>query len=100
MIGAIRDVTAQRLLERERSRLAKHLILQTALINLAHDAILVRDPISRILSWNSGAEALYGWTEQEVLGRVSHQLLGTHFPTSRTEVEAQLERVLSTWEQG
>ena len=92
MVGAIRDVTAQRLLERERVRLAERLVLQSTLINLAHDAILVRDPISRVLSWNRGAEALYGWTEQEALGRVSHILLKTRFPTSRAALEALLER--------
>ena len=92
VIDAIRDVTAQRSLERERVRLAEYLVLQSTLINLAHDAILVRDPISRVLSWNHGAEALYGWTEQEALGRVSHLLLKTHFPTSRAALEALLER--------
>jgi PAS domain S-box-containing protein len=91
VIGAIRDVTAQRLLERERVRLMERLVLQSTLINLAHDAILVRDPISRVLSWNRGAEALYGWTEQEVLGRVSHLLLKTRVPTSRAALSAQLE---------
>ena len=30
--------------------------------------------------------------EQEALGRVSHSLLKTRFPTSRAAVEAQLER--------
>ena len=91
VIGAIRDVTAQRLLEREHVRLAQRLILQNTLINLAHDAILVRDPISRILSWNRGAEELYGWSEQEILGRVSHTLLHTRYPTSHAAVEAQLK---------
>lgn len=97
VVGAIRDVTTQRLLERERVRLAEHLVLQSTLINLAHDAILVRDPISRVLSWNRGAEELYGWTEKEALGRVSHILLHTRFPTSRAAVEAHLEREVQ-WE--
>ena len=92
VIGAIRDVTAQRLLEHERVRLAERLVLQSTLINLAHDAIMVCDPISRVLSWNRGAEALYGWTEKEALGRVSHILLKTHVPTSRAALEALLER--------
>src|SRR6202022_6114 len=43
VIGAIRDITAQRLLERERVRLSERLVVQSTLINLAHDAILVRD---------------------------------------------------------
>lgn len=92
VIGAIRDVTAQRLLERERVRQAERLVLQSTLINLAHDAILVRDPISRVLSWNHGAEALYGWTEKEALGRVSHILLKTRFPVNHAALNALLER--------
>ncbi|HEV2654189.1 MAG TPA: PAS domain-containing protein, partial [Ktedonobacteraceae bacterium] len=92
VIGAIRDVTAQRVLERERVRLMERLVLQSTLINLAHDAILVHDPISRVLSWNRGAEALYGWTETEVLGRVSYLLLKTQYPISRAALSAQLER--------
>lgn len=92
VVGAVRDITAQRQLEHERLQYMEHLTLQSTLINLAHDAILVRDPVSRILSWNQGAQTLYGWTEQEALGRVSHSLLKTHFPMSRAVVEAQLER--------
>ena len=92
VLAAIRDVSAQRLLERERARQAERLSQQATLINLAHDAILTRDPISRILSWNRGAEELYGWTEQEALGRVTHTLLKTRFPTNQAEVERQLEQ--------
>ena len=91
-LGAIRDVSAQRAAERERLQQLQQIRQQADLLNLAHDAILVRDPVSRILSWNRGAEELYGWSEQEALGRISHSLLKTRFPTNRTELEAQLER--------
>ncbi|MBA2677651.1 MAG: PAS domain-containing sensor histidine kinase, partial [Ktedonobacteraceae bacterium] len=97
VLGAVRDVFTQRQMERERLQQAEQLVVQSTLINLAHDAILVRDQISRVLSWNRGAEELYGWTEKEALGRVSHTLLHTHFPTSRAAVEAQLEREVQ-WE--
>lgn len=60
VMAAIRDVTAQRQWEYERADLLARLQLQTDLINLAHDAILVRDPANRILVWNTGAEELYG----------------------------------------
>ncbi|HKW20606.1 MAG TPA: PAS domain-containing sensor histidine kinase [Ktedonobacterales bacterium] len=92
VMAAIRDVSAQRQWERERANLLARLRLQTDLINLAHDAILVRDPANRILVWNKGAEALYGWTAQEALGRVMHTLFKTRFPISRTTIEAQLQR--------
>lgn len=85
VVAAIRDITTQRLLEQERA-------LQATLIDLAHDAILVCDPLNRIRSWNKGAEDLYGWSEQEALGRVSHSLLQTRFPSSRAVVETTLEQ--------
>ena len=69
----------------------------TELIALAHDAIIVRTPASTIISWNQGAERLYGWTEQEVAGQVSHELLQTRFPHSR-EVTDNLLALHGQWE--
>jgi PAS domain S-box-containing protein len=91
VLAAIRDVTQQRLAERERLQQAQHIRLQAELIQRAHDAILILDPIGRVLSWNQGAETLYGWKEQEALGRVAHTLLKTRFPTSRSTLDAILE---------
>src|SRR6266566_3836681 len=91
-IGAIRDMSLQRRAERERAQQAEHLRLQAELIDLAHDAILIRDSVSRVIFWNKGAEELYGWTSQEALGRISHSLLKTRFPSSLAEVDAHLER--------
>ena len=91
VIGAIRDMTVQRVAERERLQQLEQIRLQAELINLAHDAILVRDPVSRVISWNKGAEELYGWTVQEAQGRVTHSLLKTRFPSSRADVDAHLE---------
>lgn len=92
VIGAIRDVTEQRHAEQERTRQLQQIRLQNELINRSHDAILVRDPINRVLLWNRGAEELFGWTAQEAQGRVTHTLLKTRFPTSRANVEAILVR--------
>ena len=52
----------------------------------------MRDPHSQILSWNRGAEQLYGWSAQETFGRVTHTLLQTRYPVSLAAVDAQLER--------
>lgn len=91
VIGAIRDMSEQRRVERERLQQAEQIRLQAGLIDLSHDAILIRDSVSRVMFWNKGAEELYGWSSQEALGRVTHSLLKTHFPGNRAEVEAQLE---------
>ena len=61
------------------------------LIDLAHDAIIVSDPASIIISWNQGAQSLYGWTEEEALGQVNHLLLQTRFPQSREVTQRTLE---------
>ena len=70
---------------------------QAELLELAHDAILVRDLSSAIMFWNRGAERMYGWTREEVLGEITHTLLQTEFPRSFEEVEARL-RAEAYWE--
>lgn len=92
VMGAIRDMTAQRLAEQERVQLTERLQRQDQLLNLSHDAILVRDPQSRIISWNQGAEDLYGWKEHEAVGQIVHLLLSTRFPQPREAIEHILEQ--------
>lgn len=92
VIAAVRDLTARRAAERERVLQTERLRAQAGLLDLSHEAILMRDPIHRVLSWSRGAERLYGWTEQEALGHLSHTLLQTRFPTTRRAMETQLER--------
>jgi len=48
---------------------------QAALLDLAQDAILVRDFSDHVLYWNKSAERLYGWTAAEALGRNAAELL-------------------------
>lgn len=91
-LASVRDVTVQRAAKRQRAVQALHLNVLTDLINLAPDAILIRDPMSRIIFWNHGAEYLYGWSEQEALGRITHTLLETRFPQSRAAIETALEQ--------
>lgn len=95
IVGAVticRDITERNQVERTLRQQTLQLQLQAELIDRAHDAILVRDPYSRNRSWNRGAQHLYGWTVQEALGRVTHELLQTRFPVSLADVEAHLER--------
>ena len=91
-IAAIRDMSEQRRAERERMQQAEQIRLQAELIDQAHDAIFVRDSVSRVIFWNKGAEELYGWSSQEALGRITDILLKTHFPISRADINRHLEQ--------
>src|SRR4029077_199857 len=74
--------------ERERSEGA--LQERANLLNLAHDAVFVRDMNDVITYWNRGAEERYGWASKEAVGRVSHELTQTIFPAPLQEINAEL----------
>ena len=81
---------AERTAELQRSN--QTLAEQAELLGLAREAILVRDVENRITYWNEGAQRLYGWSSAEAIGKVSHELLATVFPTDYRRV---LDEVLS-----
>ena len=64
----------------ERERVEKTLLQRTTMLELANDAIIIRDVNDCITYWNRGAERLYGWKEEEVLGKVIHELFQTMSP--------------------
>lgn len=67
--GTCTDVHDLRLAELERRDADAHIREQAALLDIAHEAILVKDLDGRITFWNKGAERIYGWTAAEVIGR-------------------------------
>jgi len=67
------------------------------LLELATEAIIVRDMNGALLYWNAGAEALYGWKREEVLGKSVHQLLQTRFPTEYGLIQSELAKTCQ-WE--
>ena len=75
---------------RDMQQATEQLRQQTELLDLAHDAIFVRDSQGLITYWNGGAEKLYRWTSEQACGKVSHELLRTRFPQPRDEIETQV----------
>lgn len=61
-----------------------------AIINLTHDAVIIRNPESIVEAWNLGAQDLYGWNPEEAIGRVSHDLLDARFPASLESINSAL----------
>jgi PAS domain S-box-containing protein len=59
----------------ERKRAEQKISEQAALLDVATDAILVRDLDNQILFWNKGAERLYGWKALEAVGKNALDLL-------------------------
>ena len=47
------------------------------LLDLATEAIMVRDTAGIVQFWNTGAEELYGWRRDEVVGQDIHAMLRT-----------------------
>jgi len=67
-------------LERQRSQEAERQAVikvreQASLLDRAQDAIMVRNLDRTIRFWNKGAERLYGWTAEEVLGKTMAELM-------------------------
>jgi PAS domain S-box-containing protein len=89
-VGAFFDITEQKRMEeilRERAEL----------LELATEAIMVRDWWGGIHFWNAGAEALYGWSREEAIGQNAHALLATRWPVSLEHMRETL-RADSRWD--
>lgn len=65
-----RDIT-------ERKKAQDNIEALSLLINQSNDAIYTIDAGFKIQSWNYGAQKLYGYTKEEVLGKVSNTILRT-----------------------
>ena len=93
-LASVADSIAQGI---ERKRTEEVLREQAGLLDLTHDTVFVRDMNDVITYWNRGAAELYGWTREEAVGKVSHQLMQTIFPAPLEEINAELLRT-GRWE--
>lgn len=90
-LGVMRDIT-------ERKQAEEKIREQAALLDVSTDAIFVQDLDDKILFWNRGAESLYGWQKEEVLGKKSSILYGKQKPSLELQ-EARIELArIGKWE--
>lgn len=63
---------------------------QAELLELTHDAIIVKGLEGKIKYCNRAAERFYGWSKEEARGRITHDLFQTRFPKPLAEISAQV----------
>ena len=80
-----RDIT-------ERKRVAQEMSERAQLLDLSNDAIIVRDRHDCVTYWNKSASELYGYSREEAMGRVTHELLRTEFPEPLERIVQKLHR--------
>lgn len=78
----------------ERKQAEQKIREQVALLDVATDAIIVRDLANHILFWNKGAERLYGWQALDVLGKDASLL----YKDKSFQLEAALKSIFAQGE--
>ncbi|HET7824917.1 MAG TPA: ATP-binding protein [Anaeromyxobacter sp.] len=78
----------------ERATLDDALRYRAEVLANVDEGVISTDADARIISWNRGAERIYGWTESEALGRTVPELLRSEYGTGqpRAWMLGELER--------
>jgi PAS domain S-box-containing protein len=79
----LRDITARKQAEAVHERLA-------AIVEHTHDAIFSKSPDGRIVSWNRGAQQLFGYSEHEAVGRPVLMLVPDRLADEERQMLAQV----------
>ena len=87
VVGIFDDVTNKKLAEEKISHLS-------AIVEYSNDAIISKTMEGVVTSWNHGAERLFGYTEQEMLGKSMNIL----FPPDRQNEEQHILDTISQCE--
>jgi PAS domain S-box-containing protein len=88
-VSVARDVTAE-------VRAETGLAYYASLLANVDDAVVGTDPDFRLTVWNRGAERLYGFTADEVLGRPARDVASYAGDSSRLEIERELVETART----
>ncbi len=83
IIATVKDITERKKIDEYRSRLS-------AIIESSDDAITGKTLDGIITSWNKGAEALYGYSSEEVIGKHFFLIVP---PACKSEVTEIMERI-------
>ncbi len=82
----------------KKGALEESLRSQALLLQLTHDAIIVRSfENATIKFWNNGAAQIYGWSTEEAVGKGVQELLHSRYPEPLNEIEKSVART-GRWE--
>jgi PAS domain S-box-containing protein len=74
----------------DRKRVEERLAAHASLLDSIDDAVLATDADYRITAWNRGAERLYGYRADEVLGHFAREVATYEGDTARVQLEGEL----------
>ena len=69
----------------ERRRAEEQIRYQADLVENVSDAIISTDLDFNIVSWNRGAEVIYGWRSDEVAGKTVNEVTMIEYPFDEME---------------
>jgi PAS domain S-box-containing protein len=85
IVGAMRDVTARREVERASTRLA-------AIMASSTDAIIGKSLEGVVTSWNAAAERIFGYSEPEIVGQSIFRLIPEHLHQTERDLLDRISR--------
>ena len=91
VVGAskiVRDITVSKRMEREAFRLA-------AIVSSSDDAIISKDLNGIVLTWNRGAERIFGYTSEEAVGKSITMIIPQERLDEETHVLSRIRAGLS-----
>lgn len=91
VVAVYKDITESKRLEREVKE--RRLYLESV-ISSTPDAIITADDKQRILEWNPGAERLFGYSRDEVIGQYIDDLITSSNPDALKEAASLTHQIL------
>jgi PAS domain S-box-containing protein len=85
-----RDVTAQRLIERDKANQLLTARLLASIVETSNDAIVSKSLDGTIQSWNAAAERLFGFTAEQAVGRHISLVIPPERLTEEEQIIAKL----------
>jgi PAS domain S-box-containing protein len=104
VLSAIRDISDRQRMERELRRVSEEMHRQTAeqlgeyrarlasIIDSSNDAIIAKNLDGTITAWNRGAEQIYGYTADEIIGKNISVLVPADRPNEVPEIMQKVAR--------